>query len=58
MNYEYRVYTIRLAHYLTEKGFTILRTTQDVKKPEFLNWYFEKTPELELAIAEYLAAKH
>ena len=55
---EYRVYTIRLAHYLTEKGFTILRTTQDVKKPEFLNQYFEKTPELELAIAEYLAAKH
>ena len=54
---EYRVYTIRLAHYLTSKGFAILRTTQDVKKPEFLNWYFEKTPELEAAIAEYIAAK-
>lgn len=54
---EYRVYTIRMAHYLTAKGFKILRTTQDVKKPQFLNWYFENTPELSTAIDEYLAMK-
>lgn len=54
---EYRVYTIRMAQYLTSKGFTILRTSQDVKIPKFLNWYFEKTPELEKAVAEYLANK-
>lgn len=51
---EYRVYTIKLARYLTDKGFKIIRTTQDVKKPDFLNWYFENTPDLEKAIKNYL----
>lgn len=54
---EYRVYTIRMAHYLTAKGFKVKRTSQDVKKPEFLNWYFDATPELIAAIDEYLAMK-
>lgn len=54
---EYRVYTIRMAHYLTAKGFKILRTTQDVKKPQFLNWYFEYSTELQNAIDEYLATR-
>lgn len=53
----YRVYTIRMAHYLTDKGFVILRTSQDVKKPEFLNWYFADTPELRKAVKDYLAMK-
>lgn len=57
MNNLYRVYTIRMAHYLTEKGFEIVRTSQDVKKPQFLNWYFEYTPELQAAINEYMAMK-
>lgn len=51
---DYRVYTIKLANYLTSRGFTILRTSQDVKKPQFLNWYFSRTPELEAAVQEYL----
>lgn len=54
---EYRVYTIRMAHYLTDKGFKILRTSQDVKKPHFLNWYFENSAELQAAINDYLAMK-
>lgn len=53
MNNEYRVYTIRLARYLTDKGFNINRTTQDVKRPDYFNWYFDNTPELVKAIEEY-----
>lgn len=55
---EYRVYTIRLARYLTDKGFKIVRTTQDVKKPEFINWLFEDSEELQNAIAEYQASRN
>lgn len=50
---EYRVYTIALARYLTNKGFQILRTAQDVKKPEFMNWFFANTDELQKAIKQY-----
>lgn len=55
---EYRVFTLRLAEYLTSKGFKITRTVQDVKKPEFMNWFFDSTPELIAAIDEYLKNLH
>lgn len=55
---EYRVYTIKLARYLTDKGFIIKRTSQDVKKPEFLNWFFEDTAALREALEEYKAANN
>lgn len=51
---KYRVYTIRLARYLTEKGYRIIGTTQDLKNPDFINWFFEDTPELLQAVEEYL----
>lgn len=51
---KYRVYTIKLARFLTDKGFRIIGTTQDVKNPAFMNWYFETTPELLQAVEEYL----
>ena len=49
----FRVYTIKMARYLTLKGFKFVKTTQDLKKPNYLNWYFELTPELQAAIDEY-----
>lgn len=55
---EYRVYTIRLARYLTERNFKIVRTVQDVKFPKFVNWMFEYSRELEAAIEEYEREKH
>lgn len=55
---EYRVFTLKLAEYLTGKGFKIIRTVQDCKKPEFLNWFFEATPELIAAIDEYQERRH
>lgn len=55
---EYRVYTIKLAKYLTNKGFRFTRTAQDLKKPEFLNWFFENTPELAAAIDDYKAENY
>ena len=53
MNELFRVYTMKMAKYLTQKGFKYVKTVQDVKKPDFYNWYFEKTPELLAAIDEY-----
>ena len=50
---EYRVYTIRLARYLTERNFRITRTVQDIKSPKYINWMFEYSPELVAAIEEY-----
>ena len=49
----FRVYTIKMARYLTLKGFKYVKTVQDIKKPQFLNWYFEKTPELLAAVDEF-----
>lgn len=54
---EYRVFTVRMAHYLTSKGFRFIRVVQDIKKPNFNNWIFEYSEELQAAIDEYLAAK-
>lgn len=42
----YRVYTIKLARYLTEKGFKIEGTTQDVKNPKLINWFFADSEQL------------
>ena len=53
---EFRVYTMKLARYLTDKGFKYIRTSQDVKKPDFINWHFEDTPELRACVEEYAAA--
>lgn len=50
---EYRVYTIRLARHLTARGFRILRTVQDIKNPQYINWMFEYSNELVAAIDEY-----
>ena len=47
------IYTRKMALYLINKGFKILRTVPDVKKPNFYNWVFEDTPELQTAISEY-----
>lgn len=56
---EYRVYTQKMARYLTANGFQILRTVQDVRDIKYLNWIFEATPELIEAANHYLAAyKH
>lgn len=50
---EYRVYTIKLARYLTERNFKIIRTVQDIKNPKYINWMFEYGPELVEAIENY-----
>ena len=53
----YRVYTLRMARYLTAQGFAFVKTSQDVKNPQFMNWYFEATPELVAAIDKYMSEK-
>lgn len=54
----YRVYTLKLAEYLTARGHVIVKTIQDVKKTDFLNWLFEDTPKLRKDIDEYQEERH
>ena len=47
------IYTRKMALYLRNKGFKILRTVPDDKMPNFFNWIFEDTQELHEAMSEY-----
>ena len=49
-----RIYTRKMALYLRNRGFKIVQTVPDDKVPNFFNWYFEDTEELERAIADYM----
>lgn len=51
----FRCYSIRVCDYLTRKGFQYITVCQDIKIPNFNNWIFEKTPELQAALDEYFA---
>lgn len=55
---EYRVYTKRLAEYLSSQGFEILKIVPCVTNPKFKNWIFEDTQELQTAISIYTASLH
>lgn len=46
----YCVYTKRIAIMLRRKGFQIMKTSVNYKKPEFDVFYFLDTPELHEAI--------
>lgn len=52
-----RIYSKRLAEYLTTRDFKILKVVQDVSKPNFFNWIFENTPELQEAMRDYFQLK-
>lgn len=54
---ESRIYTLSMCRYLTDLGFKYVRVCQDIKNPEFLNWFFEDTPELHQAIHDYIKNK-
>ena len=36
-----RIYSKRLAEYLTARDFKILKVIQDISRPTFSNWIFE-----------------
>lgn len=46
---------LRLCHYLTKRGFRPYDTVPDKKKPGYLNWLFEATPELTEAINDWFS---
>ena len=47
------VYSKPLARNLIENGFECLKVSKDIIRPDFYNWLFEKTDELEKAIETY-----
>ena len=51
---EKRIYRMRLADYLTARGFKVIRTVQDIKNINYKNWIFEESPQLEAAINDYI----
>lgn len=50
---EFRVYSLRLANYLTKREFSYNSVCQDVIRKERHNWLFNNTPELQKAINEF-----
>lgn len=52
-----RIYTLSLSEYLQEQGFIPQKILPDLRRPEFLNWFFEESEELKAAIAEFSAAR-
>lgn len=51
-----KIFTRKLAIYLREKGFRILKTEVNFKYPQYDVFVFEDTPELLDAILEYNSA--
>lgn len=49
----YRVFTKRMAEFLTLRGFQYIRTVQDIHNPNFINWIFEDSEELRQTVNEY-----
>ena len=52
-----RIYSKRLAEYLTARDFKILKVIQDISRPTFSNWIFEDTFELRETMREYSQKK-
>lgn len=50
---EIRIYTKKLAEYLTERGFYSTRTVQSITNPKYKNWMFKDSPELRAILSEY-----
>jgi len=48
-----RIYKLRFAIFLQERGFHIVDCVQDLQNPYYKNWYFEDTPELRKAMTDY-----
>lgn len=46
------VFTRKMAYQLRKLGFKIIRTEPDVKRPEFDNYVFEDSVELQKAMAQ------
>lgn len=52
-----RIYSKRLAEYLTARDFKILKVIQDISRPTFSNWIFKDTFELRETMREYSQKK-
>lgn len=55
---EKRIFTKRMALYLTDKGCTLLRVVGDINIPHYKNWIFVNDEKLQSAIAEYMKEKY
>ena len=48
------IFTKRLADYLVKKGFKCIDTQINYKDPKLFVFLFEKTPELDLVVDEFI----
>lgn len=44
---------LRMLNYLRKLGFIPFETVAEIDNPKYLNWLFENSPELEIAINNY-----
>ena len=49
-------YSSKLAGYLRQRGFKIIGTAPNMKKPQYDVFLFEDTPELRAAVNDYCQA--
>jgi hypothetical protein len=56
----YIIYMPRVAAALRDMGFKLIKTTANIRKPQYDVYWFENTPELRAAIpqAAKIAKKH
>ena len=56
----YIIYMPRVAAALRDLGFKLIKTTANIKKPQYDVYWFEDTPELRAAVpqAAAIAKKH
>ena len=47
---KYKIFSLKLANELVDKGFVLLGTGINIKFPKYKVFYFEDTPELREAI--------
>ena len=53
----YTVFSLRLAHQLTKRGFEIIGTGINNRNPKYLCYHFEDSKELRAAIEEITALR-
>lgn len=52
---EYKIFSARIAHLLYQRGFAIIRTEANMKKPWLSVFVFEDCPQLRTALQEVTA---
>lgn len=57
MKKDYAIFSLRIAHQLTKKGFEVKNTGINTSNPKYKVFYFENSDELREAVRQLTASK-